>query len=379
MNTPKLIWLSAKGKEIPDWIVERMTTADIAEDGSFDIEAGDGVTKVEHGHAVFLFNDAVYACSPKFVQEKLAAAAGADNEVVQELAQKTAAMSEQRSTHRNAHRNASIEKARGARDLRLKPMIGSPPAPQFAQVELLHVDDTYQRSIEGGASQRLIVKIAENWDWRLCLPLIVSRRQGQLFVIDGQHRLEAARLRGDIRDMPVVVFDIDDPKGEAELFVQANRSRRAMSPLDDFHAAVVAGDAKSTAINDVVIEAGLVVGRHQAWQYWQPGEVIFVAAIKKALAAQGKEIALRALRMIAEAFDGLVLTGGGAIFTGLCMLIQDREKEGRPINPALMVSVLSEVGIPGWKEITEGVDSGHDRISAMLKAMEEAYDEAEAE
>src|SRR3546814_16693938 len=112
-------------------------------------------------------------------------------------------------------------------------MTGSPPAPQFAQIDQLLVDDSYQRSIEGGASQRLIVKIAENWDWRLCLPLIVSRRQGALYVIDGQHRYEAAKLRGDIRDLPIVLFDFDDPKAEAELFVPANRRRRRMGGLDD--------------------------------------------------------------------------------------------------------------------------------------------------
>ncbi|MEW5208206.1 hypothetical protein, partial [Bacillus cereus] len=73
------------------------------------------------------------------------------------------------------------------------------------------------------------------------------------------------------RDLPVVVFDFDDPRAEAELFVQANRSRRAMSKLDDFHAAVIAGDAKAVAVNDVVTAAGLAVGRIQAWQYWKQG------------------------------------------------------------------------------------------------------------
>src|SRR3546814_1351725 len=105
--------------------------------------------------------------------------------------------------------------------------------------------------------------------FRSCLPLIVSRRQGALYVIDGQHRYEAAKLRGDIRDLPIVLFDFDDPKAEAELFVQANRSRRSMGGLDDHHAAVVAGDSKALAINNVVGNAGLTVGRIQAWQYWK--------------------------------------------------------------------------------------------------------------
>jgi hypothetical protein len=49
------------------------------------------------------------------------------------------------------------------------------------------------------ASQALIRQIARHWDWDLCLPLVVSRRaDGSLYVIDGQHRLAAARIRGDI-------------------------------------------------------------------------------------------------------------------------------------------------------------------------------------
>ncbi|APZ98050.1 hypothetical protein BWQ93_05820 [Sphingopyxis sp. QXT-31] len=353
-----------------------MFSPDVAENGSFTIDAADGATIVELGFAVFDLNGQVYACHPKGMPAKLAAAAGPDNAVVDDLTKSIEARRERKAEEFQVSRAAKRETDK---PLRIKPMIGSPPAPQFAQIDQLKVDDSYQRSIEGGASKKLIRTIAENWDWRLCLPLIVSRRNGELYVIDGQHRKEGAALRGDIRDLPVVVFDFDDPQQEAELFVQANRSRRAMSTLDDFHAAVAAGDAKAIAINSVVTEAGLVVGRNQAWQYWQPGEVIFTQAIKKALVSQGKEIATRALTMIAQAFDGMVLVGGGAIFTGLCIFIQSREKDERPIDADLMTSVLSEVGIPGWKEATEGVESGQDRIDSMLKAMEEAYAEAEAE
>lgn len=377
MNTPKNIWINAPGKEAPDWIVERMTTGDVADDGSFEIEASDGLVRVERGHAVFEFGEQVFACLPKLMQDKLAAAAGEDNEIVVELAQKTEAYREQKATSLIAARAAPAAKAAGNKPLKLKPMVGSPPTPAFCLVDHLLVDDTYQRSIEGGASQKLIVKIAENWDWRLCLPLLVSKRDGKMFVIDGQHRLEAARLRGDIRDIPVVVFDFNDPKAEAELFVQANRSRRNMGTLDDFHAAVVAGDAKAIAINEVVTEAGLVVGRNPAWQYWKPGEVVFVSAIQRALTAQGRPLVEQVLGMMGRAFEGHVLTGGGALFTGLCQFTAERMKAGSPIDVQLMEIVLAEVGIPGWKEATETADSGQERAEAMLKALSAAYAEAE--
>ncbi|EQB03699.1 hypothetical protein L286_11810 [Sphingobium sp. HDIP04] len=317
----------------------------------------------------------MYACLPKVMPEKLKQIAGADNEVVADLSEKTEAMKAQRQAFRSGRKSRiGMDKP-----LRIKPAIGTPPAPQFQPLENLKVDDTYQRSIEGGASRTLIVKIAENWDWRLCLPLLVSRRNGELFVIDGQHRLEAASLRGDIPHLPVVIFDFDDPKAEAELFVQANRSRRAMGMLDDFHAAVVAGDKKALEINETVQRAGLAVGRIAAWQYWKPGEVVFVNAIKRALTAQGQEVAVLALSTMAKAFEGLAMVGGSSIFDALCKLIHEANTSGNPLDLDLMQIVLAEVGLPGWQEVTRGVEGGMERAEVMLRALRKSYEEAGAE
>src|SRR3546814_11127777 len=86
-----------------------------------------------------------------------------------------------------------------------------------------------------------------------------------------------------------------------------------MGGLDDHHAAVVAGDSKALAINNVVGNAGLTVGRIQAWQYWKPGEVVFIKAIGRALTTYGDEIVGRVLSMIGRAFKDQVLVGVGAL------------------------------------------------------------------
>ena len=371
---PSQIWINAPGKEPPAWVAEHMASGVIANDGTFDVTTPYGNVAVERGYAVFEYGGDAYACQTREIQDLLKRIAGPDHAVVTELAAKNEGLA--------AERQASKAKANILGDsytLKIKPMIGEPPAPQFAAVDKLKVDDTYQRSIEGGASRKLVIKIAENWDWRLCLPLLVSRRNGEMFVIDGQHRKEAAELRGDIPHLPVVVFDFDDPKAEAELFVAANRSRRPMGKLDDFHAAVVAGDAKAIAINEVVAGAGLAIGRNQAWQYWKPGEVVFVTAIERALRVQGKPTVEAALGMIGRAFEGLVLTGVGSVFEGLCTILKEREAAGSPIDVSLMELVLSQVGIPGWKDAIEGAESGRDRMEMMQKALIASYEEAEAQ
>ncbi len=363
---PTKIFINS-GSAPAEWVLPFMTDGNVAADGSFTIDSPDGPTKVERSHAVFEFNGQAHACPVRMVQDKLKQIAGDHPEV--------AVLSEPKP---RAPSPAARVPA-GKKPLRFKPMIGEPAVLHNAMLAPLLVDETYQRSVEGGVSQKQIIDMAVNWDWRLCMPLLISRRAGKLYVIDGQHRLEAARLRGDIVYLPAVIFEFEDQRGEAELFLNANRKRRQVSKLDDFHAAVAAGDAKATAIRDVVIAAGLVVGRNTAWQMLKAGEVIFVGAIAKAMRITDATIATAALHVIAQAFDGEVLNGASPIFEGLCTMIAEGQQSGSPVDMDLMQIVLSETGLDGWKEAFDDAESGYDRADAMLKALRTAYAEAGAE
>jgi hypothetical protein len=367
-TTPTKVYINNGGTPA-EWVQAHMSDGTVADDGTFMIDSPEGLTKVERAFAVFEYDGQAYACNVRQVQEKLKQIAG-DHPTV-------AALPDPR-----PHKSASVEPRSivpGKKPLKFKPMIGEPAVLHNATLAPLTVDETYQRSVEGGVSRKQILDMAVNWDWRLCMPLLISRRAGTLFVIDGQHRLEAARLRGDITYLPAVIFEFDDQRGEAELFLNANRKRRQVSKLDDFHAAVAAGDEKATAIRDVVAAAGLVVGRNTAWQMLKPGEVVFVSALAKAMRTTGGEIATHALTAIAQAFPGEVLNGAAPIFEGLCTMIAEGKEHGAPIDMELMQIVLAETGLDGWKEAFEDADSGYDRADAMLKALRNAYAEAGAE
>ena len=91
--------------------------------------------------------------------------------------------------------------------VKLRAQRGQRPSLEFRPIADLQIDESYQRSIDTGPSQSLVKRIARDWDWGLCQPLNVAKREdGSLWVIDGQHRLAAARDRGDIYDLPCVVI-----------------------------------------------------------------------------------------------------------------------------------------------------------------------------
>jgi hypothetical protein len=130
---------------------------------------------------------------------------------------------------------------RGRPDLvarpKCNPVIGELPVLQYCAAEQLCVDERYQRSLEANQSIRLIRRIAANWDWGLCQPLYVARRSdGKLYVVDGQHRWAAAKLRGDVWQLPCVVRSFASTEEEAAAFVALNQERTPLTALQIFRA-----------------------------------------------------------------------------------------------------------------------------------------------
>ena len=198
---------------------------------------------------------------------------------------------------------------------------GNPPSVENRSPTELRLDDSYQRSTDNGASRALIKRIATGWDWRMCLPLVVSKRDdGSLWVIDGQHRLAAALLRGDIPFLPCVIGVYGSVADEAAMFVAMNRARKPMNRLDDFHAALASGDSDAIEVAKLITDAGFTVSRKTGSQSWVSGEVAFTSAIAKVLRKHGPTVCALALTTMAEAFPGEVLNAGSSMFLALTKL-----------------------------------------------------------
>jgi len=257
--------------------------------------------------------------------------------------------------------------------------LGSPPSIEMRHPNELQIDDSYQRPIDTPASQTLIKRIARGWDWRKCQPLVVSRRDAGLFVIDGQHRLEAALMRNahfdrdDIRFIPCCISTYASVAEEAAMFVEMNRVRKKISLLDDHHAAVAAGDEDAIAINRIVTGAGLKVSRRTGSQSWVPGEVAFTASIGKIARKHGEKVCADAMRLIAEAFPGEVLNAGASVFRALTKLAV----AGEALDHSRLFRALQRFDQKGWASFVLDIKGGgEDRALALRQALLMAYEEA---
>ena len=209
-----------------------------------------------------------------------------------------------------------------------EPPKGEPPEMTWLDCSDLQIDPDYQRSIDNKGSQNLIRRIAVNWDWRLCAPLTVSLRTGEdgaerHFVIDGQHRMSAAKLRGDIPQLPCIVSVFASREEEAAAFVGINTERKAVTKLDQFFARLVAGNAAAKAAKAVIDEAGLTVPRNNDPVAWQRGDWAFPWQIERMLKDHKgcDPDCVDALKILHEAYQ-VPLLRGFYLFPGVFALLR---------------------------------------------------------
>lgn len=156
----------------------------------------------------------------------------------------------------NRGRKDNLESRRSA----LNTLVGALPVggKVFAVVALdeLHIDESYQRSL-----QNHVKIIARDWNSTKCDPLKINfREDGNFYVWDGQHRLEAARLRGIKYLLCDIVVGLTQAQ-EAGLFGCQGVGIKKPDPYDIFKANVCAGEEIDTAIKEMCENYDLKVNR----------------------------------------------------------------------------------------------------------------------
>lgn len=145
-----------------------------------------------------------------------------------------------------------------------------------------------------------------------------SRKDKQLVLLDGQHRVQALIDNG-MGDWHVEchVYHGLSLADEAAIFRLLNNTRRAQ-PYDDFTKGVLSGDSECVAIDRIVVDAGLRVSDQK-----RDGAVCAVVALRRIFNGSGEPqptvladtlaVATTAWGHTTDACDGNVLVGIGMV------------------------------------------------------------------
>jgi len=119
----------------------------------------------------------------------------------------------------------------------------------------LKINQDYQREL----NHRKVLNMARDWSWLACGALTVAERNGEYWVIDGQHRWASAMKRVDIVHMPCIVFKIDTVQTEAKGFLDANTGRKPVTAIGKYKAMIVIGDEGARLVNDTLAKYGIKI------------------------------------------------------------------------------------------------------------------------
>jgi hypothetical protein len=233
---------------------------------------------------------------------------------------------------------------------------GPAPMLQWLEIDLLVVDDSYQRELKAG-NWKAIHRIATGFRWSRFSPVFVAPVEGGLYaIIDGQHRVHGAKMAG-IESVPCQVVHMTRQE-QAAAFAAVNGEVTKVTAWQVFKAALTAGEGWAVEAASAASEAGceLMTGNVSSWTK-QPKQIYAVTGFRRVLAAYKRANVIAALGAIAKAEgfrDSPESWDGGILLPVLAACAQ------RPKAVARGVAFVEFLELwPLWEEI--------DRIHRVTK------------
>ncbi|MDP3550639.1 MAG: hypothetical protein Q8R81_09600 [Novosphingobium sp.] len=231
--------------------------------------------------------------------------------------------------------------------IQIGPQIGAPSSLENVPVGRLAVDATYQRATDSAQSRRIIAGMVKEWNWALCQPLVVSRRDdGALLILDGQHRHAGAVARGDIPYLPCSILSSLDLKGEAKTFVDLNTRRQKLSQPQVFHGMLAAGDEQAKAVLDLIEHSGWRLARTKNTGIWKPGDLECAPALVTIYATKGAAHVSFALNTLRAAYPETAVRQSSTLLHSLVSLFDDLPND--PVPLADLITAIGEVDPDLW-------------------------------
>lgn len=203
-------------------------------------------------------------------------------------------------------------------------------------VHKLKVTPTAQRVLT-----RMADEIAKNFNKNLFNPIIVSLRDGVYYVIDGQHRLYAAKkLFGDDYLMECKVIEGLSQQEESKLFVQLNSLSKPLQYADKAKGLFFSNDDTMVNLSEICKRNGVELGIYDDKRASADGRITAVKALVVTYNKIGKELTERCIRLINDTWDGASAAFRQEIIKAVAVILSLYSKE---LNDNKFIKKLAKV------------------------------------
>lgn len=247
----------------------------------------------------------------------------------------------------------------------------------FLPVGELRIDPTYQRDL----SLPKVRRIASSWSDAKADSITVSARANGFYVLDGQHRLAAARIAHVVGLWALIHVGLSQAE-EAELFVALNTERTRPKALALF---------KSRLTYDPIAREIVEIAESEGWMIQMtdntirhPRRTLAVAMLDSLYAAGGPDLVRRTLSVAGSAWPEDLDAGRADVLGSVGEFIRVYKTHPR-FDIARLTTKLSEKPVVAIRQRIRalyslsgsgGTRAGGDQTRAGLDAVLESYNRA---
>ena len=185
---------------------------------------------------------------------------------------------------------------------------------ELIPIKNLVSNQDYQR----GISIKRVKQGVENFDLYKVNPVKISQRDGQNFVIDGQHTIEMVATVSGSRDTPVwcMIYDDMDYIIEADLFARQQEGVKPLTPYEIFNANIEAQNDIQLFIKDLVESYGLKVTSQKC-----PGGICAISSLESIYKKYGFSVLDRTLNLCIGTWESEPNSLSASMLKGIALLV----------------------------------------------------------
>jgi len=185
---------------------------------------------------------------------------------------------------------------------------------ELIPIKNLVSNQDYQRSI----SVKRVKQGVENFDLYKVNPVKISQRDGQNYVIDGQHTIEMVATVSGSRDTPVwcMIYDDMDYIIEADLFARQQEGVKPLTPYEIFNANIEAQNDIQLFIKDLVESYGLRVTSQKC-----PGGICAISSLESIYKKYGFAVLDRTLNLCIGTWESEPNSLSASMLKGIALLV----------------------------------------------------------
>lgn len=172
-----------------------------------------------------------------------------------------------------------------------------PEETKVLPLSILYIDPEYQRELV----QSEVDKIMARFDpFAIGVLLVAKRKNGKYAILDGQHRWTVLKELGVPRVICAILPNMTKAR-EAQVFIECNKNRKALTPYDKFNARLAQRDPVAHNILQIVKGLGIEIVSSSKGK---SNAICAVAGLDRIMNMGGPALLISTITIIKSAWNG---------------------------------------------------------------------------